>query len=75
MEITGVGFGTDMAAVRVDLANSSGKVYSMRVLNLNDSYIRAGIPGGLAGDYKVEVNIVGLGEILPNSSIVTDFTY
>lgn len=32
MLITGVGFGTNMANVRVDLANSSGKVYGMRIV-------------------------------------------
>ena len=47
----------------------------MRVLNLNDSYIRVGIPGGLAGNYKVQVNLIGIGEILPTTSTVTDFTY
>lgn len=53
LEITGLGFGTDLSKVRVDLANSSGKVYKMRILKLNDTYIKAGIPGGLAGKYKV----------------------
>ena len=61
MNITGIGFGTDMTALRVDLANGSGKVYPMRILNLNDTYIRVGIPGGLTGNYKVEVNKIGLG--------------
>lgn len=75
MNITGVGFGTDPAALRVDLANSSGKVYPMRILSLNDTFIKVGIPGGLAGDYKVQVNIIGLGELLPNASSVNDFTY
>lgn len=75
MNITGIGFGTDLAALRVDLANGSGKVYPMRILNLNDTYIRVGIPGGLAGQYKVEVNKIGLGEILPNSTTVNDFAY
>lgn len=53
MEITGIGFGVNQAAIRVDLANSSGKVYQMRVLKLNDTYIKVGIPGGLTGKYKV----------------------
>ena len=71
MEITGTGFGTDQSVIRVDLANSSGKVYPMRILSLNDTYIKTGIPGGLAGNYKVEVNLIGRGEILPNSTSVT----
>jgi hypothetical protein len=61
MEITGAGFGTVQSAIRVDLANSSGKVYQMRVLKLNNTYIKVGIPGGLTGKYKVEVNLIGLG--------------
>lgn len=61
MEIIGVGFGSNMSALRVDLANSSGKVYKMRVLSLNDTYIKTGIPGGLTGKYNVQVNIIGIG--------------
>jgi hypothetical protein len=53
LEITGAGFGVDIPSIRVDLANSSGKVYKMRILKLNDTYIKVGIPGGLAGKYKV----------------------
>ena len=75
MEITGRGFGVDSSAIRVDLANSSGKVYPMRVLNINDSYIKVGIPGGLTGKYSVQVNLIGVGEILPSSSSITDFAY
>ena len=48
-------------SIRVDLANGSGKVYAMRILNINDTYIRTGIPGGLAGNYKVQVNKIGVG--------------
>ena len=61
LEITGLGFGADLTKIRVDLANSSGKVYQMRILKLNDTYIKAGIPGGLAGKYKVSVNLIGIG--------------
>jgi hypothetical protein len=75
MNITGIGFGTDRSAIRVDLANASGKVYPMRILQLNDTFIKVGIPGGLAGKYKVQVNLIGLGEIMPNSSTVNDFAY
>jgi hypothetical protein len=61
MEITGVGFGTDQNVIRVDLSNSTGKVYRMRILSLNDTYIKVGIPGGLAGKFKVQVNKIGFG--------------
>jgi len=53
MEIRGIGFGSNSSIIRVDLANASGKVYGMRVVELNDTYIKVGIPGGLAGKYKV----------------------
>lgn len=75
MEITGSGFGSNINGVRVDLANSSGKVYKMRILVLNDTYIKVGIPGGLAGKYKVQVNILGVGEAIPDTSSANDFTY
>jgi hypothetical protein len=75
MEITGIGFGVSQTAIRVDLANSSGKVYRMRVLNLNDTYIRVGIPGGLTGKYKVQVNLIGVGEAIPNTTDVNEFSY
>lgn len=61
MQITGVGFGTNLTAISVSLANSSGQVYQMRVLTLNDTYITVGIPGGLTGKYEVEVNLIGVG--------------
>lgn len=47
----------------------------MRVLKLNDTYIKVGIPGGLTGKYKVEVNIIGVGEALPNTANVNSFNY
>ncbi|CAM6001510.1 unnamed protein product [Sphagnum balticum] len=61
MEINGSGFGTDSTKIRVDLANSSGKVYGMRILTLTDTYIKVGIPGGLPGTFDVQVNILGVG--------------
>lgn len=75
MEIRGIGFGINANSIRVDLANSSGKVYRMRVLTLNDTYIKVGIPGGLTGRYKVQVNLIGLGEAIPNNTNANDFAY
>lgn len=75
MVITGSGFGTDINGIRVDLANSSGKVYKMRVLVMNNTYIKVGIPGGLTGKYKVQVNIIGVGEAIPSTTPVNDFAY
>jgi hypothetical protein len=75
MVITGVGFGTDSSKVNLYLSNASGIAYNMRIIKLNDTYIQAGIPGGLPGSFKVQVNIIGIGMALPNSSNCNDFTY
>ena len=49
MAITGVSFGNDSTKVNVYLSNSSGIAYRMRIININDTYIQTGIPGGLPG--------------------------
>lgn len=37
MTITGTGFGTNASAVKIYLQNSTGKVYQMRVLSINNT--------------------------------------
>lgn len=37
MTITGTGFGTDINSVMVHLSNSTGKIYQLKVLNLNNT--------------------------------------
>mgnify|MGYP000977413162 FL=1 len=37
MTITGTGFGTNATAVKIYLQNSTGKVYQMRVLSINNT--------------------------------------
>ncbi len=52
MTITGQGFGTDINAITVYLKNNgNGLDYNMRVLSVNDSTIKCGIPGGLPGNF------------------------
>ena len=75
LEVFGSGFGTNASALRVDLANSSGKVYPMRILVLNDTYIKVGVSGGLAGVYKVQVNFLGIGEASVSPTNANVFTY
>lgn len=75
MTITGTGFGTNLTAVTVSLANATGKVYRMRVLEVNDTVVKCGIPGGLPGRFDVKVGIDGLGDILPVNAAADDFTY
>lgn len=65
MTITGTGFGNSINAVTVYLANSTGKVYKMRVLSVNSTTITCGIPGGLPGKFDVKVGIDGIGDIIP----------
>mgnify|MGYP002078389224 CR=1 FL=1 len=52
MTITGVAFGSDVNAITVYLKNNgNGLDYNMRVLSVNDSTIKCGIPGGLPGNF------------------------
>jgi hypothetical protein len=48
--------------VQVFLANSTGKIYSLKVLTINDTYIKVGLPGGDAGDFTVQVNLATTGD-------------
>jgi hypothetical protein len=47
----------------------------MRILELNDTYIKTGIPGGLPGVFKVFVNVKGLGDAVPEPTTANIFTY
>jgi hypothetical protein len=57
LQIDGTGFGTNQSAVNVFLSNSSGKVYQLSVLSINDTNIVAGLSGGLAGIFTVQVTL------------------
>lgn len=57
LNITGTNFGSDVSVVSVFLSNSSGKVYQLSILYFNSTYIRAGLSGGLAGNFIVQVGI------------------
>jgi hypothetical protein len=75
IDITGTGFGTNLNNIQVYLTNSSGNVYQMKVLSITDTLIKAGIPGGLTGKYKVNVIQTGLGFAVANPITANDFTY
>ncbi len=75
MTITGTGFGTNLTAANVFLANTTGKVYQMRVLSLTDTEIKCGIPGGLPGNFDVKISIDGIGDIVPVNPDVDNFVY
>jgi len=56
------------------LANATGKVYTLAILSLNDTYIKVGLPGGEAGNFIVQVNLKTTGDsIIINGS--NQFTY
>ena len=75
MEITGTGFGSDSSITHVHLSNSSGKVYEMKILDQNDTYIKCGIPGGLPGQFDVVVSIDGSGDVPASPTTANDFVY
>ena len=75
MTITGTGFGTDANNIEVHLANSTGKVYEMKVLEVTDTELKCGISGGLPGSFDVEVTIAGQGDVVPVSDTADDFIY
>lgn len=53
MTIIGTDFTVPQSAITVFLTNATGKIYQMRVISSNDTVIQCGIPGGLAGVYRV----------------------
>ena len=53
LEINGQGFGTVASDVKVFLSNASGKVYPLKIIEITDIKIKVGLPGGLAGAFKV----------------------
>ncbi len=75
MNITGTGFGTDLSKLTVYLTNSSGNIYQMKVLSANDTFIKAGIPGGLPGNFDVNVIKEGFGNAIANPTTANDFVY
>lgn len=75
LTINGTGFGTDVEAITVYLSNSTGKIYQMRVLSVEDDIIKCGIPGGLPGVYNVDVSLAGHGVISYAANSSNVFTY
>ena len=75
LTINGNRFGTNVTAVKVFLSNSTGKVYQLKILSLTDTQIKAGLPGGNAGTYKVEVNVATTGDSLTFTVGANQFSY
>lgn len=75
LEINGDKFGTNDTAVQVFLSNSTGKIYQLTILKLNNTYIKVGLPGGEAGSFKVQVNVASAGDSIPNPPTSNAFSY
>ncbi len=58
------------------LANATGKIYRLKVLALNNSYIKVGLSGGLPGVYTVEVTLSSTaGNSVPAANGTNIFEY
>lgn len=75
MIINGVNFGSSSTGVKVFLTDNSGRPYQLNVLDFNSTGIKVGLSGGLAGDYKVKVNIPALGDSVAFSAGDDIFSY
>jgi len=75
LTIIGSGFTAPTSDITVYLTNSTGKVYQMRVLSSNSTTILCGIPGGLAGNYYLDVSIAGEGSVSFNNPSDNLFVY
>ena len=71
----GTGFGTNKDLLTVYLTNSSGNIYRMKVLEATSTLIKAGIPGGLPGQFDVNVVVAGFGNAIATPSTANDFKY
>lgn len=75
LEIHGDKFGTVAGNVKVFLSNSTGKIYQLSVLSINNTYIKVGLPGGNEGNYIVEVTSATLGDSIAGGANTNAFSY
>jgi len=76
LNIVGKNFGANSSAFNVYLTNSSGRVYQLKVITSNNSYIRCGLSGGLPGNFTVNLNYPDSnGNAVPSTSGADQFTY
>jgi hypothetical protein len=76
INITGFNFGINSSDVTVFLSNATGKIYPLPILQINDTFIKAGLPGGQAGAFIVQVCISnGVGDSIPATNNSNVFTY
>ena len=75
LEIRGLRYGNNSAAISVYLANATAKVYTLKVLQSNDTYIKAGLSGGLFGNFTVVVNVPTIGDSINSNATSHLFNY
>ena len=76
LSITGTNFGSNLSAVNIYLSNSSGRVYQLKAITINNTYIKCGLPGGLPGNYTLQLNYpFTTGLAFVNASGVDHFAY
>lgn len=75
LTISGSGFGSNVSLIIVYLANSTTKIYQLKVMSVNDSVITCGLSGGLPGNYFVQVTIADIGDIPIASTSTNLFSY
>ncbi len=68
LNINGSNFGTNLSALKVYLTNSSGRVYELKVISVTNVSIKCGLPGGIPGNFKVQVNYPASGDALSSQS-------
>ncbi len=76
MNISGSNFGTNISDLNVYLTNSSGRVYQLKVIKITSTLITCGLPGGLPGNYSVQVNYpYSTGDALLSANNTNLFSY
>lgn len=75
LEVSGANFGTNASQLQVFLSNSSGKVYQLNILSSNDTYLKLGLSGGLAGTFTLQVNLPVAGDSVPATVGADQFSY
>lgn len=76
LNISGSDFGTNLSALNVYLTNSSGRVYQLKVIKMTSTLITCGLPGGLPGNYSVQLNYpYSTGDALVSANDVNLFSF
>ncbi len=76
MTVSGINFGSDVSKIKAYLSNSTvSKIYQLQVLTVQSSLIELGLPGGLAGQYFLEMSHTDLGNFGVVAGASVQFSY